>query len=383
MKSASADRRPDVVEADDGAGVLCPDDRTRHAPDRAALLVLGDHGRAGAAQGTCALGAVGAHSGEHEAQGRRSEVPGGVVEQHVDRRTAEAYGRAIVDAGGDVAEPPVDAEMPAAGRDVDRAPDQSLAVEGLARGNADIARDLLGKGGGEHRWHVLDDDRRQVVERVADVEQHPGHGPGSAGRRPDHEIARNDRDQLAQAGIAAGDEIELDVDRQGAVLRPRLRDIAQLEQELAAEFERESQPAATVGLGDDIHRALGHAFERDAGVSLVERRRQQHARMRALAQDLGQGSGAVDAGHVEVENHYVRLEAARMRNGRLAVAGDRHQVKLAAFPKPAGKQAPHHHGVIGDDHRLVPRGARRADGGQSVHASATRPEHMASTGRGI
>ena len=52
----------------------------------------------------------------------------GLGEEHIDRRAAEMHRRAVADAGDDVAQLALDAEMAPAGCDIDRAAGEAFAV---------------------------------------------------------------------------------------------------------------------------------------------------------------------------------------------------------------------------------------------------------------
>ena len=74
-----------------------------------------------------------------------------------------------------------DPHVAAAGREIDAARLDRLAVDGLVRGPPARARQMLGQNGGEGRRHVLGDQHRGAVDHRADARRPASSAP--AGRR--------------------------------------------------------------------------------------------------------------------------------------------------------------------------------------------------------
>ena len=131
-------------------------------------LVLGDHAAAGGDDVGGAVGAVGAHAGEDHARGTApqnfaaEENSGSTA--GLQKLTGGPSSSAIT---GAVA--PRDAHVAAAGRDIDRAGDDRLAVDALMRRPMAGAREMLGQDGGEGRRHVLGDQHRGAVDHRAEA----------------------------------------------------------------------------------------------------------------------------------------------------------------------------------------------------------------------
>ncbi len=136
----------------------------RHAPDDAGRLVLRDHAAAGSGDILRAVHSVRAHAGEDHGQDRAAPDLGCRGEQRVDGGPAEIDERPVVQRDRRCAVAPRDRHVAAAGREIDRAGRDRLAVDRLMAGAPARAREMLGENGREGRRHVLGDEDRRALE---------------------------------------------------------------------------------------------------------------------------------------------------------------------------------------------------------------------------
>ena len=335
-----------------------------HAPDHAGRLVLRHHIAAGGDDRLRAAQAVRAHAGEHQRQHLGAPDRGGRGKQRVDRRLAEIDQRPVVDRDHGDAVAARDLHVLAAGRDIDGAGIDLLAVLRLAHRALGDAGEVLGQDGGEGRRHVLGDQHRRAVEHAADlgddgVERLRAAGGGAdqqhARRRRRHR-AQHDRrlDGVMRPGAAAAAAWTVPRQRRaGARTRKpqALRaqaELADFFDQVAAETGRTGDFAIAGRLRDIVGGAERERLQADLGVTPRQRRGHDHDQVALLFEQQRQGGDAVELRHVDVEHHHVGIGALDLVDGLAAGAqrGDHLEVRFGFHPAP--KQAAHDHGVVHD-----------------------------------
>ena len=160
------------------------DGRLGHAVDHAGLLGLGQGEAALLPDRPQALGPVGAHAGQDDAQRERPVHLRRRDHQHVGRRAVQRVARLLVEDDHDRSAPAGELRVDARGRDQDRAGLDRLPVARLAHGDGAAGVEPLRERLREAARDVLDDEdrRREAGGQAGDDDLEGG---GSAGRGGD------------------------------------------------------------------------------------------------------------------------------------------------------------------------------------------------------
>lgn len=207
------DRFGDAIERQNSRATSRGDRLSRHAPDDAGRLVLGDHGAPGRGDGFAALRAIRAHARQNHAERASTPHRRTRCEHRIDRRLAEMHRRTVIKRRHRAFRSAHDPQVPATRREIDRAGLDRFAIDGFTHGTAAAALQMFGQDRRESRRHMLRDQHRRTLQRRADRRDQCTQGLRSSGRATDQDhtwrhagkpLSRNGgADARPETGLAA------------------------------------------------------------------------------------------------------------------------------------------------------------------------------------
>jgi hypothetical protein len=195
--------------------------------------------------------------------------------------------------------------MPVATGDVD---DAGFGVRigcGLANAQGAEVIEALGEQAGKEPRHVLHDEDGQR-EGGGNFGKHDFEGSGAAGRDPKHDEFRGQR--------GGGRQGESRFGRTRGGGRPGLlrKEGEDLGEQLAGEgLDTLADAVLGAGFGDVVGGTAGEGFNGDAGAARGEGAAHDDGDVAVAAADRGENFEAVHAGHLDVEQDEVGVEAVK------------------------------------------------------------------------
>ncbi len=301
-----------------------------------------------------ACGAVVAHAGHDDAVGVGSRAFGHGAEQHVHGGAVAVHQGAVEHFDVVLGTAAPQQHVLASRGDQRAAGDDAVVVFRFLDGDAAQAVQAAGKGSGEFFRHVLHDD---------DAGAHAGQGGedffqrlGAAGGGADghhalgglgHRAARAGRQDgvggvFAERGRHRG-RCRLPGQAPHVGARRGAHGGDQFVRALGQEA-LEAQP----GFGHDGHRAGGERLHRGPGAFFREGGADHDGRG-ALGHDLAQEGDAVHAGHLDVQQDYVRPLVLHALHGQQRVGCRMQHLDAGSLAEQAGEYLAHDGGIVHDD----------------------------------
>ena len=224
----------------------------------------------------------------------------GGTEEDIDGGTAEVFRRILIEAEAHVAG---EFEMPVAAGDVDNAGFGAIVGRGLTHAERAEAVEAFGKQAGKEARHVLHDEDGQR-EAGGNFGEDELRGQRAAGGDADDDHLGGREAQGARVGRGSGDGMAAD----GADVRGEEGE--DFGKQVAGEgFNAFADAILGAGLGDVVGGAAGESFDGDAGAARGEGAAHDDGDAAIAAANAGEDLEAVHAGHFDVEQNEVGMEA--------------------------------------------------------------------------